>query len=281
MTSPESIADILKSTPPLYRGPGGAIAVVKDGQLVDKHIWGYADLDKRRPMTDETLLPICSISKQMVCLMLMSVVRDTPDQIETWKKLDAELREMLPEVYKTEVGKDLTIHDLCNMQSGIRDYWAMSTLWGAKADDVFKLEEDAPKAVERTKSLHFAPGTQSSYCNENFYIVARLVENLSGTSLAHLLEDRLFVPAGMMTARLCPDNNQLPGPCVGYEVDEQRGFFPAVNRMQWSGDAGVVGSLEDMIAYEKYLHETWKDPDSLYKAISKDPTYRDGSSTLR
>lgn len=280
MATSQSIADILKSTPPLFRGPGGAIAVVRDGQLLDKHAWGYADLDKRIPMNEKTLFPICSISKQMVCLMLMSVVRESTSPDETWKKLDVELREMLPEVYKTEDGKELTIHDLCNMQSGIRDYWAMSTLWGSKADDVFRLKEDAPRAVERTKSLHFPPGTESSYCNENFYIVARLVEELSGKSLEDLLEERLFSPAGMTTARLCPDNSRLPGPCVGYEVDEEHGFFPAVNRMQWSGDAGVVGSLEDMIAYEKYLHESWKDSDSLYRAISKDPTYKDGTDAV-
>ena len=47
--------------------------------------------------------------------------------------------------------------------------------------------------------------------------------------------------------------------------------------MEWAGDAGNVASLEDMINYEKYLHRSWNDPQSIYNTIAKPQTYNDGA----
>lgn len=63
--SKSTIRKILEDVSHEYRGPGGAIAVVKDRELLDKYTWGYADLDKRDPMTTSTLMPMCSITKQV------------------------------------------------------------------------------------------------------------------------------------------------------------------------------------------------------------------------
>ena len=63
MHSPTAADDILAALPHLYRGPGGSAAIIKDGQVLAKRSWGYANLDHRAPMTPETILPICSISK--------------------------------------------------------------------------------------------------------------------------------------------------------------------------------------------------------------------------
>lgn len=53
--------------PSAYCVPGGAAAIVKDGELVAQHCWGFANIDSREPVTSETVFPICSISKQYAC----------------------------------------------------------------------------------------------------------------------------------------------------------------------------------------------------------------------
>ncbi|KNG84350.1 putative penicillin-binding protein [Aspergillus nomiae NRRL 13137] len=274
-----SIQDILENVSSVYRGPGGAAAVLKDGKLVGERVWGYADLQKLVPMTPSTLMPICSITKQMVCMMLKDLERNpTPDMLRRGnisRQFSDTLLQMLHPDLAGNTG--LKLEHLCNNQSGIRDYWAMSMFWGAHPDGEFRLEEDAKKAMDRTRSLHFEPGTQYSYCNLNFHILARLIERVSGQSLDDLLAERLFSPARMTTARLCPDNGNLPPPCVGYEGSESSGFIPAINRMQWSGDAGVVASLKDMTAYEDYLQTSWDDEQSLYRAIAQQPSFKDGT----
>ena len=123
------IDNILAAVPHLTYGPGGVVAVVKDGALLGQRAWGYADLDRRIPMTSKTQFPICSISKQMVCLAMESLLRDpTPLMVErncdAAKQFQDELQKLLPNV-KCGGEDGVTVPDLYNMQSGIRDYWAL------------------------------------------------------------------------------------------------------------------------------------------------------------
>lgn len=270
------VQTLLEKVPSLYRGPGGAVAVLRDGELVGQHVWGYANLEKRIPMESSTLMPICSITKQMLCMILVDLERNpTPEMAERGdvrQQLEGTLREIVQEALLENTG--LEIEDLCNNQSGIRDYWAMSMFWGTQPDGVFTLSEDAKKALSLTKSLHFQPGTQYAYSNLNFHILARVVERVTGSQIGDLLAERLFSPARMETAAFCEDNANLPGPCVGYEGNETFGFIPAVNCVQWSGDAGVVASLEDMIAYEHFLDRSWSDEASIYRAIAERPMFK-------
>lgn len=67
MTSAAEVQKILEhDVPATFRVPGGAAAVLKDGQVVAQHVWGYANLDSRDLMASSTIFPICSISKQYV-----------------------------------------------------------------------------------------------------------------------------------------------------------------------------------------------------------------------
>ena len=123
------INSILAAVPHLSHGPGGVVAVVKDGALLGQRAWGYADLDNRIPMTTKTQFPICSISKQMVCLAMVSLLKEPTAEMEE-RKVDAaqqfedELQRLLPNL-KCGGEDGAKVADLYNMQSGIRDYWAL------------------------------------------------------------------------------------------------------------------------------------------------------------
>lgn len=67
MTAKVEFQQILEhDVPSSFRVPGGVAAIVKEGEVVAKHVWGYANLDTRELMTSSTIFPICSISKQCV-----------------------------------------------------------------------------------------------------------------------------------------------------------------------------------------------------------------------
>ncbi|KAK9849901.1 hypothetical protein MYU51_013093 [Penicillium brevicompactum] len=279
MRDPMHLQEVLNSIARRHRGPGGAIAVLKEGKLLGQRVWGFADLTKRVPLTAQTHLPICSITKQFVCALLFDLERNPPPTLAN-VDIRAKLSDLLAEILDTDLIKGgLTIDQLCNMQSGLRDYWAMTTLLGAKPDDEFLVDRDCPPMLERTKSFQFEPGTQFSYCNLNFHLLARVIERATGESLGKLLEERVLRQAGMESAFLCPNTAKHPEPCVGYEGNETHGFVPAVNRMEWSGDAGLVASLDDMIAYEKYLDDciTSGEP-NWYQAAINGPKFKDGTS---
>lgn len=256
---------ILDALPNMYRGPGGVAGVVKDGKIIATRAWGYADLASHRKMTKGTRLPICSISKQFTCAVLLHTFDD-------FAPLNARLPDLLPN-FK---GQLPTIEQLCHNQSGLRDYWALTILEGAKAEQTFA-RNDAYAMFERMKSCHFEPGTSYSYCNANFRIVGELIERETGRSLQGLLAETVWGPATMKTAALLSDSRVTADGVIGYEGNEQVGFMPADNGIYWFGDAGISASLEDMLAYECWIDQTRDDPESLYNRISTPPTFKDGT----
>ncbi|MDQ0394812.1 D-aminopeptidase [Labrys monachus] len=254
----------IKDLPALHPGPGGAVAVVRDGAVLVRHAWGFADLEKRVPFSPSTLMPICSITKEFTCAVLL-------DQAGDPAVLDEAVASWLPAL---KGGVPRTA-DLCNNQSGLRDYYALTVLCGAAPDGDFR-PADARSLIGRTRSLHFAPGSQYSYSNGNFRILAGAVEDHAGRSIGELIASRLFGPAGMETASFCPETGEMPGDAVGYEGSTAFGFVPAVNRIHWSGDAGISACLDDMIAWEAFIDATRDDADGLYRRISRPVSFADG-----
>jgi len=252
--------------PQAYKGPGGVAGVVKDGQVIARRAWGHADMGARLAMTAHTRLPICSISKQFTCALLL-------DQVPDPSLLDPFVADYLPAF----TGPVPTVQNLADNQSGVRDYWALTVLHGAFPEQEFR-KSDAMALLARMKTGHFAPGTSYSYCNTNFRILGALIERASGRDLAGLLQQRIFAPAGMQTAALLPDTRNKTDGVVGYEGNDALGFLPAVNSIWWEGDAGVSASLADMLAWEQHIDATRQDPTSLYNRLSRPPQFADGNA---
>ena len=264
---------ILEGVPVAFRVPGGAVAVVKDGELAGEKVWGFANLDERIPVSPKTIFPICSISKQMVCLVLTKLLRDDSDK-SFEHAFNIALHKLLPKHVTAD--QNLTTERLVAMQSGLRDYWALTVLWGARPGGRFSIYQDAPKALQRLGGFHFEPGTQMSYCNTNFMAVGLAIEKATGQTLGDLLGAIVFQPAGMKSAALRPDTERIPPPCIGYEGSEEKGYIPYQNRIEWAGDAGIQASLEDMIAYEKYVDRCTIGNDSVYSKNASQPHYSNG-----
>jgi D-aminopeptidase len=128
-----------------------------------------------------------------------------------------------------------------------------------------------------TRRLHFPAGEHYSYSNGNFRLISDLIEDHVGRPFDQILADRILRPAGMATARLNPETGYIAGGAVGYEGDNAFGFIPAVNRINWTGDAGMVASLDDLIAWERFIDATRDDAQGLYRRLSVRPSFADGA----
>ncbi len=256
---------VLSDLPTRFPGPGGAAAVLRDGEVLERRAWGFADAERRVAFTPKTLFRICSITKQFVCALLI-------DQHPDPSILDADIRSRLPALEGAAPG---ALH-LAHNQSGLRDYWAVAMLHGAPAESPFG-EEDARAVIGATRSLQFSPGTRFSYSNGNFRLLGDVIAARAGRSLAELLRERIFAPAGLETAFLAADTQAMPDGTEGYEGTQATGFRPAVNRILWTGDAGIGASLDDMIAWERHIDATRDDEGSLHRRLSVPVRFADGA----
>jgi D-aminopeptidase len=254
------------SLPTAFPGPGGAVAVLREGEVLVRHAWGFANAERRISFTPQTLFRMCSITKQFTCGMMLSAFPDL-------SALDADIRRLMPHLE----GPVPTARDLCHNQSGLRDYWAVAMLHGSPVEAPFGDAETA-RLIAGTKTLQFTPGQYYSYVNQNFRILSDLAQARSGRSFAELLRSHLFEPAGMASAKLAADTRAMPDGTEGYEGNPATGFRAAENRILWTGDAGLVASLDDMIAWERHIDRTRDDDASVYARLSAPVTFADGAA---
>ncbi|PZQ97072.1 MAG: aminopeptidase [Cereibacter sphaeroides] len=262
---PADLNSALNLLPQRFHGPGGVAAVLSDGHVVASRAWGYASLEDRGAMGQQTRLPICSISKQFTCGVLLAAGGEP-------EAFDAQIPAFLPSLLDPMP----TTRQLCHNQSGLRDYWAMTVLDGAKAEQTFH-REDALPMISSVRSGHFPPGSGYSYCNCNYRILSEMIETMAGETLEYLYRRHIWGPAGMNSAVLTSDTRHPADGVVGYEGNDLTGFFPADNGIYWIGDAGISASLEDMIAYESWIDRTRNEVDSLYGRLSERPFFADGT----
>ena len=62
--------------PRAYPGPGAAVAVLRDSEVLARHAWGWANAERRIAFTPQTLFRICSITKQFTCALVLDAFPD-------------------------------------------------------------------------------------------------------------------------------------------------------------------------------------------------------------
>lgn len=159
---------------------------------------------------------------------------------------------------------------------GLRDYWALTVLCGASPEGDFR-PADAVTLIGLTRSLHFRPGTAYSYSNGNFRMLALAVEQKTGRDFGEMLTERLLVPSGMETARFVAWRPAPSGGAAGYEGTSGSGWRPGINRLHWSGDAGIRASIDDLVARERFIDRTRDDLASPYALLARPVSFRNGA----
>ena len=93
---------IVETLPRAYPGPGGAIAVLRDGEVLVRHAWGWANAERRIPFTPRTLFRMCSITKQFTCAVVLDAFPDP-------SVLDGDVRARLPLLRAAGAGRAASV----------------------------------------------------------------------------------------------------------------------------------------------------------------------------
>ncbi|MGE5261255.1 MAG: serine hydrolase domain-containing protein [Actinomycetota bacterium] len=143
-----------------------------------------------KPVDQDTLYQMGSTSKSFVVAVLL--------QLEAQGKLSIEdtLRKWLPEY---PAWKDVTIHRLLDMTSGIPNYseteW-MSRMWAEEPMRALTLKE-LVAAVYPSPENQFPVSTSYHYCNTNYILAAMIAEKATGKTFRDLVHEMVIEPQGL------------------------------------------------------------------------------------
>jgi CubicO group peptidase (beta-lactamase class C family) len=227
-----------------HQVPGAAIAVLKDGEVIE-HAAGTLNTATGVEATTDSLFQIGSVTKVWTATLVMQLVD------EGLLDLDAPLRTYLPDFRLADESavEAITVRMLLCHTAGFEG-------------DIFTDTGRGDDCVERfVVSLHdlpqlFAPGERFSYNNAGFCVLGRVIEVLRGKSYDECLAEYLFGPLGLRHAAAGPYEAILHRAAVGHlrpEPDSAPEPAPVWCLARSNGPAGaaLAMSARDLLAFAR------------------------------
>ena len=219
---------------------GLAYATVDEGKIVNKGNWGLMQKGEDTPVSAETQFMIGSISKSFTALGIMQLVE------QGRVSLDAPVANYLPDFAGKPAGRP-TIRQLLSHTSGF------STLQGNQNQADKSMDENA---IERQVALladikpEYEPETGWDYSNNNYQILGRIVEVVSGERFPDYIQTNVLDAAGMSNSYVHPDGDD------GKLATGHRAWFGGQRAMEENltgssvaAQGGIISTTTDMARY--------------------------------
>ena len=212
--------------------PGAGLALVS----VNGTEWaggvGWANRDRRVPVTADTHFRAGSVSKTFVALALVQLYEDGK------LDLDASVASLVPEVaIDNPWGADtpVTVRHLLEHTAGFDDmHFNEAYVLGATPD--LPLEQ-VLQLNPASRRVRWKPGTRMSYSNPGYGVAGLVVEKVSGQSFDDYVEERIFRPLEMTTSSFRRAPTDDPALARGYAG---RTGPPVVDRRIYLRPAGAL-----------------------------------------
>ena len=264
--------------------PGSSVLIARGGEEVYFHATGARRIETSLPFTRDTIVRIYSMTKPITSVALMMLAEkglfhlDAP--VSEFIPAFSDMRALVPgaeRIDQTEPCATPTLHQLLTHTSGLSypfNPGVLSREMDAQ-DMMFKPNQGSLADMADQVAalpLAFQPGTRWEY-SVGIDIIGRVVEVVSGRTLAEFFADEILGPLGMTeTAFSVPQGvgdrfaslyTPLAGDAMALnaakegrdtlrEVDHAGGS-PFEAASLYSGGGGLVGTLDDYMKFAEML----------------------------
>jgi CubicO group peptidase (beta-lactamase class C family) len=223
------------------RIPGLSLAVIRDGRIVLVKGYGLANVEHRVPVKPETAFQSGSVGKQFTATAVMMLV-------EVGKiNLDDKISKHFAD--SPESWKDITVRHLLTHTAGTTDY---------PRDFDFRRDYTEDELFKRAAAipLAFRPGEKWQYSNLGYAMLGVLIGKVTGRFYGDFLQERIFKPLGMTTARIINEADIVPNRAAGYrlvkgELKNQEWVSPTINT---TADGSLYLTALDMAKWDAALY---------------------------
>lgn len=262
---------------------GGALIIRREGKLLYKNKWGYADIKKKIPVEYNTLFKMASVSKVFTAIGVLKLIEsgklglDDPItkylpefhdlQVVSDERFSPEkfsLKKMLYYLLTVKEGKvktlpavrDITVRDLLTHSSGI-EMGLVGVILTMKMKGTYKDTLETRVKKWANFPLDFQPGSSTGYSGRGgFDVLARLCEVVSKKPFSVYMQDEIFSPLNMEACFALTEEKKSRVPRLYKTVrgkhKDATGTSADINKIgligpnYTSGSAGVYATVEDM-----------------------------------
>lgn len=263
----------------------GAVLVADSGKIVFEKSYGYADFERKIPMTVDTRFEIASVSKQFTALAIM--------QLHSQGMLDYD--DKVTKYLTNLPYKNVTIRDLADHASGIPDFLGWTAKEMDRKKDVYTNQDIEAHLSSLAPETHFEPGTRFSYSNTNYLLLADIVTKISGMPFPKYMQQHVFQKAGMSHTTIPVSTaKQVKSPAgnlaCNYMFDpvtSQYRLFDTIAPEDYRhflggiyGPAGIKSTVGDLYRWTQALRNNILVPDSIFVSAIRPQVTKGGKDTL-
>jgi CubicO group peptidase (beta-lactamase class C family) len=221
--------------------PGVSLAVLREGKIIALKSYGLANVEHQVPVKPETVFQSGSIAKQFTATAVMILVEDRKIS------LDDKITKYFMDV--PEAWKNITVRHLLNHTSGMGDYPPEVDLRrDYTEDEYFNFIKKSP--------LIYETGAKWDYSNIGYVTLGALIRKVTGKFYGDFLQERIFKPLGMTTARIILEADIVPNRAAGYrlengELKNQEWVSPSTNT---TADGSLYFTILDLAKWDAALY---------------------------
>ncbi|MBL8517640.1 MAG: serine hydrolase [Betaproteobacteria bacterium] len=227
-----------------WNTPGAAIVVVKDGRVILQRGYGLRDVERKLPMTAQTVQPIASITKSFTVSALATLVRDGK---LSW---DKPVRDYLPDfkLHNDYSTLQVTPRDMLTHRTGLPRHDLSWVGTKATREELYKRLQH----MEQSAALR----TLWQYNNFMYMTAGYLGGKVAGSSWEELVQKNLFDPLGMKSAGFTVSQMEAATDhAVGYAHDdkERPNPVPRISAEAMGPTGSINSNATDMGNYLRML----------------------------
>ena len=222
-------------------------ALIADSSGVVYHkSFGFANRDYQIPNDTATIFRMGSLEKQFTAMLVLQL-------IERGKlNMQGKVSDYLPQ-YRMETGNKVTIEQLLTHTSGVPNYSALPNIW----DDSLQLAYQQEYILRHFCSgdLEFKPGSKYKYSNTDYFILAQIIQRVTGKPLGVLLKENILNPSGMNHTGLDDNIMPLKNKAIGYyRLADMYVNEPYIYVPNTIGAASIYSTAHDMFLWDRILY---------------------------
>lgn len=219
----------------------GSILIAEGDKVLFEKYFGFADVERKMPVTQNTLFNMASGGKMFTALSIVKL-------IEAGKlKYDEPITKYLKGFSDMNKAEQVTIHHLLSHTSGVAEYWS------GQDNDFFtaKAINDHLKMVYEV-GFSFEAGSEYHYCNSNFILLGAVIENITGKSFYNFVKEEIFTPSGMVVSDYF--NHGSKNTAIPLTRSENENMWKeAKHAIKGSSAGGSYSTCEDILKFSLAL----------------------------
>ena len=260
--------------------PGCALGVMQDGELVYSRGYGIANLEKHVPITADTIFHLASVSKQFTatCIALLEEAGEISLEDNVKKYIS-----FLP-----DYGYEINLGQLVYMTNGLEDFYDVTSFIMGIPEGNYFSRQDAIRIIRAATWLKFTPGEEWAYGNTGYFLLACIIEAVTGGPFADFVREQVFSPLGMMNTFVRTDRfMEIPQRACGYAKLQNKkdssstgSSYQLQNEMiEFGGPGQAWSNVKDLALWEKnfYGNRLGGDESRLIEKMTQPGKLNDGT----